>query len=100
VDEHTYITRTHAMESYVNRLSFLCDDECRKRFGHQLWTHHAWVTMQYLAEILAADFYGDPRPGDPDTGVPHLDADIARARDYLERTWRLDASTTSETLRD
>ena len=72
--------RIFATERYVIKLAFLCPKGCR------WWFHHADAAMTYLAEAIEADFYGVERPP-IDTGIAHLDADIARHLKWFEARW-------------
>ena len=82
--EADYLARHARNERFVNRVSFLCDIRCREKCGRATWTHHAWALLQFLANSVDAEFYGDKRPT-PATGIAHLDADLVRHRDRLER---------------
>ena len=79
-----YEARVLGMERYVERLAFLCPDSCRG------WWHHARETVRHLTEVIDADYYDLPRPTYPDTGIPHLNEDIARHRDWFDQRWRRD----------
>ena len=85
VSTEEYEARILHMERYVERLAFLCPDGCRG------WWHHANATVAYLQDVIDADFYEMPRPAYPDTGVAHLNEDLARHRDYFNRRWAIDA---------
>lgn len=84
-----YRRRVLYMERYVNRLAFLCPQTCRAEYGRETWTHHAWATIHFLGEVIDSDLYGEPRPS-PATGIAHLDADLRRHLEYLERRWAMD----------
>ena len=73
-------SRIAEVERYVAKVGFLCPKGCRD------WWHHAEATVGYLSECIEAEFYGVERPP-LDSGIAHLDADIARHLEWFDQKW-------------